>query len=150
MVKFSIHQQLNISLQKVREASPLLHGIEHWRAVEKNVIMFVDKCSGDVEVARLFAIFHDCKRQNENIDPGHGERAAEFLKSLNGKIFSLSDDRFKLLYKACFYHNKGIVDDNPTIGACWDADRMELPRVGITPDPSLMSTKEGKRLAVQS
>ena len=97
-----------------------------------------------------FAIFHDCKRENENFDPEHGERAAEFLKSLNGKVFNLSKDRFNVLYKAFFYHNKGAVDDNPTIGACWDADRLELPRVGIPPHASYMSTDEGTRLAMQS
>lgn len=27
-----------------------------------------------------------------------------------------------------------------TIGTSWDADRLHLPRVGITPDPALLST----------
>ena len=29
---------------------------------------------------------------------------------------------------------------DPTVGACWDADRLDLPRVWITPDPALLST----------
>jgi uncharacterized protein len=34
----------------------------------------------------------------------------------------------------------GQVADDPTIGACWDADRLNLWRVGKTPDPRLLST----------
>jgi uncharacterized protein len=35
------------------------------------------------------------------------------------------------------------------IGACWDADRLDLTRVGIIPDPDMMSTEPGKELAAQ-
>ena len=34
----------------------------------------------------------------------------------------------------------GLVSEDPTVGACWDADRLDLPRVGIQPDPALFST----------
>ena len=37
--------------------------------------------------------------------------------------------------------------DDATIGTCWDADRLELPRVGIRPDPRYFSTIEGRRRA---
>jgi uncharacterized protein len=33
------------------------------------------------------------------------------------------------------------------IGMCWDADRLDLTRIGVTPDPALMSTPAGKRAA---
>ena len=36
---------------------------------------------------------------------------------------------------------------NPTIDACFDADRLDLGRVGITPDPNKMATAKGKELA---
>ena len=36
---------------------------------------------------------------------------------------------------------------NPTIDCCIDADRLDLPRVGITPDPERMLTEAGKLLA---
>ena len=29
----------------------------------------------------------------------------------------------------------------PTVGTCWDADRLHLPRVSIVPDPALLSTQ---------
>ncbi|MCA9794566.1 MAG: hypothetical protein KC910_22315, partial [Candidatus Eremiobacteraeota bacterium] len=45
-------------------------------------------------------------------------------------------------------HEKGRVSQDPTIGACWDADRLDLDRVGKAPDPDLMSTPTGKKLAL--
>ena len=33
-----------------------------------------------------------------------------------------------------------------TIDTCFDADRMDLPRVGITPLPDKMATKKGAQL----
>ncbi|MBB6018173.1 hypothetical protein HNQ04_003450 [Deinococcus radiopugnans ATCC 19172] len=32
---------------------------------------------------------------------------------------------------ACKHHASGQTTDEPTLGACWDADRLDLPRVGI-------------------
>jgi hypothetical protein len=34
-----------------------------------------------------------------------------------------------------------------TIQTCWDADRLDLGRVGIRPDPARMGTEAGKRIA---
>ena len=31
--------------------------------------------------------------------------------------------------------------------ACFDADRLDLGRVGITPDPKKMATERGKEMA---
>jgi hypothetical protein len=33
------------------------------------------------------------------------------------------------------------------MNTCFDADRLDLPRVGITPDPDKMATKEGAEKA---
>ena len=34
---------------------------------------------------------------------------------------------------ACRYHSVGRLDRDVTIQTCWDADRLDLGRVGITP-----------------
>jgi uncharacterized protein len=39
------------------------------------------------------------------------------------------------------------VSEHPTIGTCWDADRLDLGRVGARPDPKYMSTEARKRAA---
>jgi hypothetical protein len=41
----------------------------------------------------------------------------------------------------------GGISNNPTVGTCWDADRLDLDRVGISVDASYMSTEEGRKLS---
>ncbi len=38
--------------------------------------------------------------------------------------------------------------EDPTVGVCFDADRLDLGRVDVEPDPELMSTDAGRRRAV--
>jgi hypothetical protein len=42
------------------------------------------------------------------------------------------------------HHTDGHITDDPLVGACWDADRLDLPRVGIAPDPRYLSTQAGR------
>jgi uncharacterized protein len=51
------------------------------------------------------------------------------------------------LFEACRYHADGYISDEPTIGTCWDADRLDLWRVHVQPDARHMNTKRGKELA---
>ena len=46
-----------------------------------------------------------------------------------------------LLAFACEEHTNGGIGPDPTVGVCWDADRLNLWRVGIIPDPRFLSTK---------
>jgi hypothetical protein len=41
-------------------------------------------------------------------------------------------------------HDRGHVSDVATIGACRDADRLDLTRLGIAPRAELMSTEAGR------
>ena len=127
--------------------SHTLHGPDHWQRVERNALMLAAESGADVLVVRLFAVLHDAKRINEVHDPEHGARAAAWAEQLRGEHFELPDDRFDLLRQACVYHDKGLVSCDLTVGTCWDADRLDLPRVGITPAERFMSTETGKRLA---
>lgn len=125
-----------------------LHGPDHWQRVHANGLVIAEQTdAADLLIVRLFAVLHDSQRLNENHDPEHGARAAAWARGLRGERFELPDERFEILCEALTWHDKGRVSENPTIGACWDADRLDLPRVGITPAPRLMSTPHGKRLA---
>lgn len=80
-------------------------------------------------------------RQNEYDDPEHGHRGAELSRRLHHEgLLPLADADRALLYEACNDHDRGLVTEDPTIGACWDADRLNLWRVGRKPDPRLLST----------
>jgi uncharacterized protein len=50
---------------------------------------------------------------------------------------------------ACARHELGEVTDHPTIGCCWDADRLELSRLDRRPKARLLSTKAALNPALQ-
>ena len=125
-----------------------LHGPDHWQRVERNALELASHTPGvDVVTVRLFAVLHDSNRHNESYDPEHGARAANWARELNdsAQLFRLDAARLDLLCDAMTRHDKGQVSADPTIGTCWDADRLDLPRVGIQPATKYMSTAEGQR-----
>jgi uncharacterized protein len=126
-----------------------IHGPNHWRRVERNALKISASNGANVEVLKLFAVFHDSRRQNDSVDSGHGERGTKFAEGLRGVLFNLSDDHSELLRYACVYHASGQLSDDPTIGACWDADRLDLTRIGQTPKTRFMCNALGRSLCAQ-
>lgn len=122
------------------------HGVVHWARVLENGQQVADANGADHEVVMLFALFHDARRVNEHIDHGHGTRGGDFAYALRGTLVHLDDARFDLLYEACRLHTDGHVDGDPTLQACWDADRLDLGRVGITPLPERLCTDAARAL----
>jgi uncharacterized protein len=84
---------------------------------------------------------HDTLRSNDDDDPEHGSRAAAFAGELaaDGTIV-LSPTQLETLQRACVEHSNGTTTSDPTIGCCWDADRLDLTRLGREVDPELLST----------
>lgn len=118
------------------------HGETHWRCVTATGLALA---RGDARVDRTlvfcFGLLHDTRRENEAVDPGHGDRAAAFADVLRDEgVLCVSEVRFSALRTALTLHSSGQVSADPTIGTCWDADRLHLPRVSIEPDPELLST----------
>jgi uncharacterized protein len=111
------------------------HGVVHWARVLESGVRIAEVTGADKEVVSLFALFHDSRRVNETRDPGHGLRGGELARSLRGSLVHLDDERFELLFEACRLHTDGHTEGDPTLQACWDADRLDLGRVGINPDP---------------
>jgi uncharacterized protein len=64
---------------------------------------------------------------------------------LRGLLFDLQDTAFRLLHRACAGHTHEQTHTDITIQTCWDADRLDLGRVGITPDPKYLCTEAAKR-----
>jgi uncharacterized protein len=145
---------LKAVLEAVRILSPSagshLHGEEHWRRVATNGLDLAEEVGGDPLVAVLFGLFHDSMRFNEHVDPGHGRRGGFLACCLNAELIGLSEDRLDLLDRACAGHTDGATSDDPTIGSCWDADRLDLLRLGDTIDPRAMSTLPGRTMGAQN
>lgn len=123
-----------------------LHGVVHWARVAENGWRIAEATGANREVVTLFALFHDSRRINENTDDGHGLRGGEFARLLRGTLVHLDDARFELLFEACRLHTDGLTTGDPTLQACWDADRLDLGRVGITPAPHRLCTAAGRGL----
>jgi uncharacterized protein len=89
-------------------------------------------------------------RENDGHDPGHGARGAELARTLRTKYIDLDDEAFAHLTYACQHHTDGLVEAHVTVQTCWDADRLDLGRVDIMPDPKLLCTEAAKRPDVRA
>ena len=94
-------------------------------------------------------MFHDSMRFNDDHDPDHGLRGGFLACCLNAEVIGLSEERLDLLNTACRDHSGGLTTDEPTIGSCWDADRLDLVRLGRAIDNDAMSTAPGRSLELQ-
>ena len=121
-----------------------IHGRAHWARVLANGLRLAKLTGANRTVVELFAILHDAKRLSDGRDPQHGARAAEFARSLRGSLVDLSQEGFELLHYACVYHTSGMTEADITVQTCWDADRLDLGRIGIMPDPLRLCTEPAK------
>jgi len=117
-----------------------VHGITHWARVLENGRRLAELTGADVRVVELFSIFHDSRRHNEAVDHGHGQRGAQLARELFGEAFQIDTAAFALLEQACNEHTAGLTSADSTVQVCWDADRLDLLRVGIQPRPRLLCT----------
>jgi uncharacterized protein len=122
------------------------HGVVHWARVLENGQRLAAMTGAKIEVVTLFALFHDSRRVNEFTDFGHGYRGAKYARSLRGTLIHLDDADFELLFEACRLHTDGLTEGDITLQACWDADRLDLGRVGTTPEPALLCTDAAREL----
>lgn len=123
-----------------------IHGLQHWQTVERNGLYLAQFSGADTRVVRHFAYFHDCRRVDENEDLQHGPRAASLLKTIQAQL-PLDEVQFQLLLRACSGHTFAENTDFPTLGTCWDADKLDLGRVGITPLSQYLFTAKAKEIA---
>ena len=125
-----------------------IHGAAHWARVRLNGLRLAELEAYQnprLDVIELFAFLHDHKRLNDGHDPDHGPRAAKASRFLNGDLFYLDDEGFALLDQAMTGHSDGYTQADITVQICWDADRLDLGRVGILPDPKYLCTESAKR-----
>ena len=122
-----------------------IHGPDHWQRVETIGLRLAPETGADPIVVRLFALFHDSQRWCEDTDPEHGLRGAVLAEEFRGLRYEIEDEAFEQLRFACVHHADGEISLDSTIGTCWDADRLDLGRVGITLRAEYLSTKAARR-----
>jgi uncharacterized protein len=124
-----------------------IHGVPHWQRVRENGLHLAKVTGANRLIVDLFAYLHDCCREDDRSDPGHGERAADFTEALRGTLIHLADDEFALLHEAIRDHELGLTRGDVTVLTCWDADRLDLGRVGRRPHPRYLGTECARRKA---
>ena len=122
-----------------------IHGWPHWVRVRENGERLALVTGANLEVVHVFALLHDIARRNDAWDPRHGARAAELVLTLAGRLLRLDRLQLEQLTYACAHHTEGLLDADVTIQTCWDADRLDLGRVGIEPDPARLCTGAARR-----
>ncbi len=127
-------------------ADSLDHGLNHWTLVAwTGAELLVTMPDADDFVVLLFALFHDSQRETDYVDPDHGARGAALATELvPAYLPDLEPSRLEKLTEACVLHTAAGPSDDPTMGPCWDSDRLNLWRVDIQPSPRYLSTAEAK------
>ena len=119
--------------------------------VEENGHLLADATGADKEVISYFAYLHDCQRWNDFDDPEHGPRAAVYAQN-HRHLIDLNNDQFTILKRACSGHThampKGQAGIHKTLAACWDADRLDIGRVGVEIDPRYLFSNFAKDLVI--
>jgi uncharacterized protein len=124
-----------------------IHGLPHWSRVWFHGRALAAAADVDPAVLAWFAFLHDSQRHNDGHDPLHGRRAADFAVRLkkDGVITELEPAAFEHLCEAMRLHSDGHTVGDATLRACWDADRLDLGRVGIRPHPARLCTPYAQR-----
>lgn len=121
-----------------------IHGQTHWERVHKwGMALSLGSKRADPNVVAHFAVLHDMCRRHDGTDPEHGPRASALLEENIDVLTHLTTGQRRKLLTAISGHSDGTTSKDDTIGCCWDADRLDLPRVGLTPEPKYMSTESG-------
>lgn len=122
-----------------------IHGPIHWARVMENGLRLAPLTGADPVVVSLFAIFHDSCRLNDGGDVFHGPRAAKWVKGID---LGITSSQKGLLIDACAGHTNKLHSVDVTVGTCWDADRLDIGRVGAVVDPRYMSTQAARDPAI--
>lgn len=133
-------------LAQFRISTDGVHGPSHWARVRHHGLAVGAEAGADLLVVELFAFLHDSQRVDEHEDRFHGDRAAEFAASMNRRYFDLQDTQLDKLVNAIRFHSDGDVHQCSTIQTCWDADRLDLGRVGIKPAARYLSPVAAKHI----
>lgn len=121
-----------------------IHGIGHWTRVWRIGMLLAPLTGANQRVVGFFAFVHDACRRDDKKDRHHGTRSARLAAKINTEYLHLDEHELELLDRACRYHERGMITREPTIGTCWDADRLDLRRIECRPDRNYLSTDSAK------
>lgn len=140
------HRYMNKAALSIYSKNTAMHGYAHSLRVERNLILLEKHYKFNVSM-REFAYYHDIARVSDGNDPEHGKRAVEVLRRARQHPNMVGMAAFDKLCFACEHHTTMPRSGDPLIDICFDADRLDLMRCGIQPDPKAMATHIGAHYA---
>jgi uncharacterized protein len=146
-----VHKALSVVKPVIRlDLDDGVHGVGHWSRVWFHGRHLPESVDVNPAILAWFAYLHDSQRYNDHSDPLHGTRAADFALNLKKDrvITELDNSDFERLCEAMRLHSDGHTEADAAIRACWDADRLDLWRVGIRPDAKRLCTQLARKTEV--
>ena len=140
-----------------------LHGIAHWTRVHRYGLLLADSLGlseAEKLAIALFGWTHDLARTDDGGGNQHSLDGAKYVHVVTKTLFNdFPEDILNIISCAIRYHSDGMNAEEAlhelpianhsnwshesvlnVISCCWDADRLDLLRLGIVPDESKMST----------
>jgi uncharacterized protein len=119
-----------------------IHGIGHWIRVRRTGLLLARHAGADPLVVELFALLHDACRHDDRRDLRHGPRAALLLDACCDEgLLVVTPEQRRDLREALAEHSTGSATGRSvTVMVCFDADRLDLARLKIRPDPARLGT----------
>ncbi len=122
-----------------------IHGMPHLRQVALTAGRLAVLVGCDVESAVVAGFLHDCARVHDGGGNRHAHDSAVLARRLLKTFYPHLDA--PRLCEAIARHADGRTTDDPLAACLWDADRLDLCRLGIEADPRLLSTRAARRVA---
>lgn len=145
-----------------------IHGERHWSHVNHIGGKLADLMKLNPIQKRcveVFAMTHDLARRDDGGGNEHAIEGAEYFSSELVTLFPDIDDlQVDIITSAIKHHSDGVCSEEAfhmghfshisgfgediikTVGCCWDADRLDLIRLGILPIEKYMSTVHWEEL----
>lgn len=123
-----------------------IHGIPHLRRVAVTAGRIAASIGEDIESAVVAGFLHDCARNDDGGGTRHAHDSAVLAKKLLSMFYPHLDAI--RLYDAIAQHADGITTKDLLIACVWDADRLDLRRLGIEVNPDLLSTSIARRIVM--
>lgn len=130
------------------------HGPHHWfRVIDNGLRLAEHDPEIDTDVIIAFGLLHDSGRTHDEHCTIHGKVAGAYVIPALLELIPLSSEQLMLTVIACTNHTSAMPNDFPmydnTLLACFDADRLDLWRVGILPDNKYLFTDTAKLPEIQ-
>ena len=144
------------------------HGPAHWARVNHfgQELARLNGLPLDAkQCVSVFAWVHDLARTDDGGGNQHAIEGASYFDVVRPVVFpNLKKNQVEIVQTAIFFHSDGMPaesayyrglfdhldgDENEiitTVGCCWDADRLDLIRLGIQPQAQSMSTEYWERV----